>query len=403
MIRDKVCFRKILHLDLDAYFCAVEEKLNPDLKGKAFTVGGSPEGRGVVTSCSYAARQFGIKSAMPMKRALSIYPNLIIVHSHYDQYSMYSNRVMNILRDLTPLVEQISIDEAFLDISDLPQKPGEIALNLQKKIFEELFLPCSIGIASNKLVAKIATNLAKSRHKGVSAPMAICEVPPGEEESFLAPLPVNEMWGIGPKVTIQLQKIGIHTIGDIVGLPLDLLVKNLGKFGLTLAQHARGIDERPVMENSGLKSISNETTFFKDISDQDELINTINNLSIKMGQRLRKRKMSGFTIRLKIRWPNFETHTRQLSFEQPTDQDSIISGAAQKLFYQIWQKDMKVRLIGVGISQMTETFQQLSLLDNSFEKEQHLLTAVDNLHQRFGNNIIRRGSSIRYERIIKRR
>lgn len=388
---DHACYRKIMHLDLDAFFCAVEEKLEPNLKGKAFAVGGSPENRGVVTSCSYAARQFGIKSGMPMVTALRIYPRLLVVCSHYDAYLDSSHQVMKKLQDLTPLVEQISIDEAFLDVSDLPQDTYEIASGLQKGIKDELFLPCSIGIATNKLVAKIATNIGKSRNLGKTAPMAIVEVPPGEEEIFLAHLPVNEMWGIGPKTSLRLTRLGIHTIGDIVKTPKEVLIKELGKFGTDLIKRAHGMDDRPVADDHDIKSISNEVTFFQDVGDEGELVSTIQNLSIMTARRLREEGLSGYTIKIKIRWPNFETHSRQISLQEPTDQDSIIKKYALQLFFKIWQKEEKVRLLGVGVSQLTLPVRQLSLLDKSSKKENQLLEAVDDLHRKYGNKIIRRG------------
>ena len=385
-------FHKILHIDLDAFFCAVEERLNPELKGKAFAVGGTPEERGVVTSCSYAARRFGIKSAMPMIRAIRIYPELMVVHSHFEEYSKASQQVMEILRNLTPLFEQVSIDEAFLDITDLPESARHIAEDLQVKIFHELSLPCSIGIATNKLIAKIATNIGKTRNRRMTAPMAILEVLPGEEEKFLAPLPIDEMWGIGPKTALQIKKLGIYNIGDITKISEEKLVKGLGKYGYILAQHARGIDDRPVAEEDEIKSISSETTFHEDVSDEKELINTLLILSVKIGYRLRKKGLSGFTVRIKIRWPNFQTHTRQLTLLQPTNQDSVIITSVRTLFYQIWKKGLKVRLIGIGVSQLTGHFQQLSLFDHKNEKEQRLLQAVDELNQKFGGKAIHRGS-----------
>jgi DNA polymerase-4 len=384
--------RKIIHLDLDAFFCAVEERLDPSLKGKAFAVGGTPEGRGVVTSCSYAARKFGIKSAMPMIRAIRIYPDLIVVRSHFGEYSKASHQVMEILRDLTPLFQQVSIDEAFLDVTDLSESARYIAENLQARIFQELALPCSIGIATNKLVAKIATNIGKTKNRGMTAPMAILEVPAGEEEKFLAPLPIDEMWGIGPKTAMQIKKLGIFTIGDIVKFPEEKLVKCLGKYGYSLAKHAKGIDDRSVSEEDEIKSISSETTFYEDVSDENQLINTLLNLTRKICQRLRKNGLGGFTIKLKIRWPDFQTHTRQMTLLQPTNQDSVIFTAEKTLFYQIWKKGLKVRLIGIGVSQLTEHFQQLSLFDQKDEKEQKLLKAVDELHHKFGEKVIYRGS-----------
>jgi DNA polymerase-4 len=391
-------YRKIIHLDLDAFFCAVEERLDSGLKGKAFAVGGTPEGRGVVTSCSYAARRFGIKSAMPMIRAIRIYPDLIVVRSHFEEYSKASHQVMEILRDLTPLFEQVSIDEAFLDVTDLPESARQIAEELQARILEELALPCSIGIAINKLVAKIATNIGKTKKRGLTAPMAILVVHPGEEAKFLAPLPIDEMWGIGPKTAIQIRKLGIFTIGDIVKVPEEKLIRCLGKYGYSLAKYARGIDDRSVEESDGIKSISCETTFYEDVADENQLINTLLNLSRKIGYRLRKNGFGGFTIRLKIRWPDFQTQTRQQTFLQPTNQDSVIFTAEKTLFYQIWNKGLKVRLIGIAVSQLTEHFQQLSLFDQKDEKEQKLLKAVDELHHKFGEKVIYRGSKNKNDR-----
>lgn len=383
--------RKILHVDLDAFFCAVEEKFDPSLKGKAFATGGSPDGRGVVTSCSYAARRMGIHSAMPMKQALRQYPQLILVRSHYHDYVDLSRQVMEIIKQLTPLVEQISIDEAFLDVTDLPQDGRQIAQELQQKIYSSLGLPCSIGVASNKLMAKIATNQGKARHKQPSPPMAILCIPPGTEAEFLALLPIEEMWGIGPKSAAKCRVVGIVKIGDILAQPLPWLEQNFGKFAGELVERAQGIDNRPVAEYEGVKSVSNEVTFFEDLGDEQLLLRTIRNLSEKVGERLRLHGLSGKTVRVKIRWPDFETLTRQITLEQPTNQDSLIFQTAKELFMQEWQPGKRIRLIGVGVSQICADYQQLSLLDNSYQKEKNLLDALDNLHTRFGKDSIQKG------------
>jgi DNA polymerase-4 len=391
-------FRKILHIDLDAFFCTVEELLDPGLKGVAFAVGGSPEGRGVVTSCSYPARQHGVHSAMPMKRALKIFPQLRVVRGHFGEYIQASNKVMALLGDITPKIEQISIDEAFLDVTDLPDPAVQIARQVQHGIFTSLGLPCSIGVASNKLMAKIATNIGKSTHRGLTPPMAILEVPPGREAEFLRPLLVGEMWGIGPKTTAHFEELGLHTIGDIFDMPLSTLVKHFGKFGYDLAERARGVDEREVSDEGEMKSVSNEITFAVDIKDEKILLGEIQHLSTKVGVRLRKHGLSGFTVRIKIRWPDFTTHTRQLTLPQPTNSDSVICKAARQLFHGIWRKGLAVRLIGVGVSQLSDPFQQLSLFDHSFEKEQKLLRAVDELHKRFGDEVIHRGAGTKSHR-----
>jgi len=383
--------RKILHLDLDAFFCAVEEKRDPSLKNKPFATGGTPEGRGVVTSCSYAARKYGIHSAMPMVQAIRLCPQLIVVQSQHDEYSLYSKKVMHILQDLTPLVEQISIDEAFLDVTDLPHSSKRIAADIQMQIYSSFHLPSSIGGASNKLVAKIATNIAKSTHTGEGYPMAIKIIPTGKEEEFLAPLSVKEMWGIGPKSTEYLNKLGILTIGDILKIPSDLMEKYFGKFANELTQRAKGIDTRTVGNNENVKSVSNERTFFDDINDEEELLRHIKKLSEKVGMRLRKKGLAGKTIRLKIRWKGFDTHTRQLTLEQATNHDSIIFTSAQELFFSIWRAGKPVRLIGVSVSGLGQEIQQLSFFDKSYLKEENLLGAIDDLKKRFGEHAIYRG------------
>ena len=228
--------RTILHIDLDAFYCAVEETRNPELRGKAFAVGGRPEERGVVASCSYAARRMGVRSAMPMGKALRLSPGLIIVSSRHHIYREVSGQVMNLLHELTALVEQISIDEAFLDISDIREEPERIARNLQTRILEELQLPCSIGIASNKMVAKIATEVGKSlalqkiKEKGLAEPPnAVTVVPFGEEAAFLSPLPADMLWGVGPKTSARLTELGIQTIGDIAKWPESEMIRMFGE------------------------------------------------------------------------------------------------------------------------------------------------------------------------------
>ena len=383
--------RKILHVDLDAFFCAVEEKFDPTLIGKVFATGGSPDGRGVVSSCSYAARQHGIHSAMPMKLALKIYPQLLVVRGHYREYSNQSREVMKIIHDLTPLVEQISIDEAFLDISDLPGEPKRIATDLQMAIYSRLKLPCSIGAATNKLVAKIATNIGKSKHRGNTPPMAINVIEPGKEQAFLAPLPVIEMWGIGPKTAEEFNKLGIKTIGDIAKFSEESLIKKFGNYAYDLIQRAKGIDDHPVSDLEGIKSVSNETTFFSDVKDKGELLLTIKQLSEKVAMRLRRKHLSGKAVKIKIRWPDFQTITRQMTLPQPTNQDSIIYKSACELFNQEWSPGKPVRLLGVGVSHLSTDIQQLSLFNNSFQKEKKLLNALDELRERFGEKSIQKG------------
>ncbi len=383
--------RKILHIDLDAFFCAVEEQHNPDLVGKAFAVGGSADERGVVSSCSYAARACGVRSAMPMARAERMCPGLIRVPPTFSRYRTASAGVMDILHQWTPLVEQLSIDEAFLDLSDLPQDGRTLAERLQGEVREKTGLPCSIGVATNKLVAKIATDTGKARHRGADYPRSILEVPAGEEAAFLAPLPVSAMWGVGPKTAERLEHMGIHTVGEIARLSEIELVKLFGRNGLDLQRHARGIDERPVETEHEVKSISQEVTFERDVSRAERLYATLAEMSTKVAYKLRQDGLLARTVRIKIRWSDFSTHTRQLTLPEPADQDSVIEAAARHLFDQIWKRGTPVRLLGVGASGLVTGVRQLSLWDTPNEKERRLLEAVDALRARYGREIVRRG------------
>jgi DNA polymerase-4 len=383
----------ILHLDLDAFFCAVEETRNPALHGKAFAVGGKPDERGVVASCSYAARQFGIRSAMPMSRAIRLCPGLIIVPSRHKLYSEISKQVMTKLRTLTARVEQISIDEAFLDISGLDESPERLARGLQAGIRDELGLPSSIGIASNKLVAKIATEVGKKAAKGGAPPFALTIVPAGEEAAFLAPLPADMLWGVGPKTSRRLAELGIHTIGDIAKWPENELIRLFGENGRDLARHARGIDERPLITERETKSISQEETFVRDVRDDKSLEKTLKGQAMEVARQLRKNQLAGTTIKLKIRWPDFTTLTRQTTLPAPTDREDEIGKTAIRLMRAVRKSGQAVRLIGVGVSGLGPPIRQLSLWDVESEKSRKLQEAVDELREKYGDKVIRRGET----------
>lgn len=387
--------RTILHIDLDAFFCAVEETRNPELRGRAFAVGGKPDERGVVASCSYAARRMGVRSAMPMSKALRLSPGLIIVSSRHSLYRDISRQVMGLLHDLTALVEQISIDEAFLDISNIIEEPEKLARNLQARIRDELQLPCSIGIASNKLVAKIATEVGKSlslrntQTRGeIAPPNALTIVPAGEEAAFLSPLPADILWGVGPKTFARLADLGIHTIGDIAKWPESELIRMFGENGRDLARHAKGIDDRPITIERETKSISQEITFSRDVRDDQVLQKTVQEMSAEVGAQLRSNNLAGKTIKLKLRWPDFTTLTRQTTFSHPTDQEDDIAKAALDLLKSVRKPNQAVRLIGVGVSGLSQPFRQLGLWDTQDERSQKLQQAVDELREKFGKKII---------------
>jgi DNA polymerase-4 len=387
--------RTILHLDLDAFFCAVEEQRDPSLRGTPFAVGGSPDARGVVSSASYAARAFGVRSAMPTAQAIRLCPELIVIASHHGAYRAVSRQVMAHLHALTPLVEQLSIDEAFLDVTDLAQ-PGEaLARQLQTTIRDALGLPCSLGIATNKLVAKIATDVGKAAARSGGPPNAIQVVPPDQEAAFLASLPTTALWGVGPKTATRLAALGMHTIGDIARWPEAELRRLFGKHGHDLTLRARGIDDRPVTTSREAKSISKETTFARDNSDVALLYQTLRTLAAGVGQRLRHDELSGTTITLKLRWADFTTMTRQTTLGQPTDQDDIIGAAATQLFDRLWRSGQWVRLLGVGVSGLGPAPRQLGLWDMAnAEQQRRVRVAVQALRERFGPNVVRWGGDL---------
>jgi DNA polymerase-4 len=414
----RIMARTIIHVDLDAFYCSIEEKRDPSLVGRPFAVGGRSDQRGVVASCSYAARQFGVRSAMSMARAFQICPQLLRVPPRFSDYRAASSEVMARLHQLTPLVEQISIDEAFLDVSEIIARAPEnrdgrkIGLWLQRRIQRELALSCSLGVASNKLVAKIATDYGKAAVGGSGTPHAICVVPPGEESAFLAPLPVTALWGVGPKTGENLARIGIRTIGELAEKPLNEMVRRFGAHGYDLSQHARGIDKREIVTVRETKSVSNETTFSRDIDDWDVLQQTLEEQAQSVAAQLQKHNLRGTTIQLKLRWSDFTTPTRQTTLASPTAQASEIAAAGIKLLRQLWTRPEPVRLLGIGVSGLS-THQQLNLWDDApttqspaaqpvladtntvtqnsvvlCEKQQRISAAIALLQERYGERVV---------------
>lgn len=383
--------RAILHLDLDAFFCAVEEIKNPELRGKPFAVGGDPRGRGVVSSCSYPARKFGVRSAMPMAQAVRICPDLIIVGGEHESYRFYSRKVIGILHQLTDQVEQLSIDEAFVNITSLNPKPEEIGSRLQARIRTQLDLPNSVGIAANKLVAKIATDVGKLSSSGDRPPNALTVVPPGEEARFLSPLPVDMLWGVGPKSKERLESLGITTIGDLAVYPVIELAQIFGKHGYQLSQRARGIDQRPLVMERDIKSVSNERTFRHDKERREEILGEINRLAQKVSRRLQKKGLKGRTIQIKVRWSDFDTLTRQVTLGKAVQDAGTISKHCQELFELVWQDDRRVRLIGVGVSNLDNHPQQMRLWDPRVKKDLQLEETLQKLQEKYGDHSITRG------------
>ncbi len=391
--------RRIIHLDLDAFYCAVEEQRNPALRGQPFAVGGRPEARGVVSSCSYAARARGVRSAMPMRTALSLCPELEIISPHFPAYRAASQQVMERLRALTPLVEQISIDEAFLDVSDLSQPAEVLGRGLQEGIRVDLGLPCSLGIAGNKLVAKIATEVGKHNAPKGMPPNALTVALPGQEAEFLAPLPVEMLWGVGPKTAAKLAELGIHTIGELTQLPEIELARRFGKNGYELALHAQGIDNRPVVCEHEARSISQEVTFARDLRDREQLCQVLQEQAQRVARQLHQQGLKARTVKIKLRWPDFTTLTRQITLPQPTDEGEIVAAKAIELFEKTWLAAGKipVRLIGVGVSGFESTPRQIGLWDRDWQKDEKLRQAIEELQDRFGEQAITRGDPWRPE------
>lgn len=391
--------RAILHFDLDAFYCAVEELYDDSLVGIPFAVGGDAGNRGVVASCSYAARMYGVRSAMPMGQAKRLCPELKAIPARHNLYGEHSREVMDKLHNLTPLVEQLSIDEAFLDVTGLKGGGEAIARELQQQIRGELSLPCSIGVASNKLLAKTANNIGKSRDKKPEPPCSIEIVLEGKEAAYLAELPIRELWGVGVKTAEHLHSLNILTIGDIAAQTQQFMMHHFGKSGYDMWRRAQGIDNRPVEPEREAKSVSKETTFTTDVMDADELRRVLRKLAEGVGSRLRKNDLSGSTIKLKLRYEDFSTITRQTTLPHPTYDDRVITDQALKLFASHWRKGTPVRLIGVGVSNLENAVRQLGLWETEETKRSRKLqSALDDLRDKFGDIPISRAQDMKKKR-----
>lgn len=338
--------RLIFHIDLDAFFASVEEIEQPELRGKPVVVGGKADGRGVVASANYAARKFGVRSAMPTAQALRRCPQAIVVRPRHALYKEYSRRVMEIFRQFSPEMEQLSIDEAFLDMTGRVlgrASPLDVARRLKQRVRTEIGLTASVGIAANKLVAKVASDFEK--------PDGLTYVRAGTEATFLAPLPVRKLWGIGPKTEAELQAMGVQNIGQLAQLSEENLVARFGAHGAAMRRHALGIDNRPVQTTRHAKSISQETTFAEDVADADLLYDTLTRMSAKLAGRLQKKNVTARTVTLKLRYGDFSTLTRSITHDPPTNSAADIQHYAHFLLKKHWQSHRPLRLIGLGVSQ----------------------------------------------------
>ena len=349
--------RAIIHLDLDAFYAAVEALEDPELAGKPVIVGARPEHRGVVASASYEARALGVHSAMPSSRALALCPDAIVVPPRHNLYRDYSRKVMAILREASPLVEQMSIDEAFLDVTRQVaawEEAVEVARGLQRRVREEVGLSASLGVATNKLLAKVASDQDK--------PGGLTVVRPGEEEAFLAPLSVRVLWGVGPVTAQKLARMGVTTVGDLARLAEERLQANFGQQGQAMARQARGIDSRPVVTEHEVKSVSQERTFSRDLANLEALEEQLRRMSEGVARRLTKSELAAGTVAIKLRYADFTTLTRQMSLAVPTDDEEVIYQAARNLLHGVWQQGRPVRLLGVAGRHLGPPVGQLPLL-----------------------------------------
>lgn len=348
--------RAIIHLDLDAFYASVEVLENPEFEGKPVVVGGSPEGRGVVAAASYPARAYGVRSAMPTSRALVLCPELVVVRGRHRLYGSYSRRVMDIMREASPLFQKMSVDEAYIDVTDQISDWGrapDLALRIQHRVQAEIGLPSSLGVATNKLVAKVASDIDK--------PGGLTVVQPGDEARFLAPLPVRVLWGIGPVTARRLAEMNVVTVGQLALTPEQELRQKFGKHGPHMARQARGEDQRRVHTDHQRKSVGHEQTFSNDIADAEELQDKLRDLSQSVGRRLQKSGLAGATVALKLRYADFTTLSRQMTLDVPTSDAEIIYQAARTLWQRVWLRGRPVRLLGVSVRRLSPAAGQMTL------------------------------------------
>ena len=376
----------ILHVDMDAFYASVEERDDPSLVGKPVIVGGTAEGRGVVAAANYEVRKYGVHSAMPSSRAARLCPHAVVIRPRMDHYAAVSRQIRAILEDFTPVVEPLSLDEAFLDVTGCVSLLGSapfIGQEIKRRIRGELGLVASVGVAPNKFVAKIASDIGK--------PDGFVVVEKEQIQAFLDPLPVGRLWGVG-KVTGQaFDRLGIRTIGELRRLPVEKLTESFGSWGEHFWRLAQGLDDRAVIPNREAKSISNETTFPEDISDPEQLRAWLVELVEQVARRLRSHQLKGRTVEIKVRFADFHTITRSSTFPEPTDITQEMLKAGIELFAKVPRNGLGVRLLGFGIHGFGETKSQRQMFDEPERGRQRQIDSVaDQIAERFGKSGLRR-------------
>ncbi len=362
----KSSMRHILHADLDAFYAAVEQLDNPELRGRPVLVGGRPEDRGVVATASYEAREFGVHSAMPMRSAVRRCPQGVVVPPRFGRYREMSSMVMGIFRQLTDMVEALSLDEAYLDVTEAVEEgkpPLAVALDLKQQVRQETGLVLSVGVATNKSVAKIASDLRK--------PDGLVVVAPGEEAEFLAPLPVGKLYGIGPKTAARLEDGGVNTIGQLASQPTDWFIRHFGQRAASVRTKALGEDQEPVHTERETKSISAETTFTSNLAEPERLRQELSKLAGNVAGHLSRSELQGRTVTLKARLADFMTFTRQVTIPSPTASEETILAQAWRLLSLELAPERSFRLLGVGVSSFDQGPKlQLSLFGEDAEGEE---------------------------------
>ncbi|MFC1952123.1 DNA polymerase IV [Chloroflexota bacterium] len=382
--------RQIVHIDLDAFFVSVEQVLNPELNGKPVVVGGRPDRRGVVASASYEARAFGLYAGMPLSTASRLCPQATFIEGSFPKYRDASRKFMAFLADFSPFLEPLGLDEAYLDVTGFESIHGSIhqmAVAIKQQIKDELGICASVGIARCKVVAKVASELSK--------PDGLLEVAAGEEAAFLAPLPIAKLPGIGKQTERKLKGLGINTIGKLSITPPKALKSHFGASGGLLHRLASGIDDRKVEPPGEAKSISRETTFGKDTKDRSFLKATLRYLGEMVGTDLRQRGKQAKCITLKLRYADFTTITRSHTLKQTADTDQTIFDTGENLLKKALAQDKQpVRLIGIGVSSLSEPGKQLDMLDLSSQRLEQLNRAIDRIRKKYGFTAIQTGRTL---------
>jgi DNA polymerase-4 len=380
--------RVILHVDLDAFFVAVEQARDPSLRGRPVIVGGDPRSRGVVATASYEARRYGIHSGMPLAAGRRLCPQALFLRGDFRRYEEASRAFHALLRDYSPLVEPAGLDEAYLDLTGCEPVAGaslDAARDMRARARDELSLAASIGVATSKTVAKIASDAAK--------PDGVLEVPPGQEEAFLSPLPVRQLPGVGPRVEAALVAVGVRTLGELASLPEARLCNLFGRHGSRLAERARGLDPSPVVApQAAPKSVSREGTFAHDVSDVAALRAVLRSYCESVGVDLRRHGRRARSLTLKLRYGDFTTITRSLTLDQATHADDVLYREAEALLERALTRDGRaVRLIGFGGSNLVEDTVQLPLGEAVWQRLERLDEAVDGLRAKYGRSCLQRG------------